>query len=203
MPTEYVCRLTVLACHCNARLRPFTVASSTAKSICWALFVEASMHPPGCHHVFPTPHRLSTSLPQPMRSTLWIRSSYLGQGHHGSPSPALLPWLTWGRHRQPGHPITWSLQSCVFLGLWLSRVAHPQTGKLPTNFAHIESTNFHYKDWTKSLTALLLNVFKTNLTVFFINDLFSATMLSCEIHQNVLLWIKVVREMRSSKIING
>ena len=36
---ESVCRWTVLACHCNVRLRPFTVASSSAKFICRASFV--------------------------------------------------------------------------------------------------------------------------------------------------------------------
>ena len=96
---------------------------------------EASMHPPRSHHVSPTPRRLPTSSHQPMRSTLLrIHSSYLGQGHHGSPSPALLLWITWGRHRRLGHPIAWLLQSRVILGLRLSRVtSRKQANGLPTS----------------------------------------------------------------------
>ena len=37
-----MCRWTILACHCNVRLRPFTEVSSSAKFICWASFVGRS-----------------------------------------------------------------------------------------------------------------------------------------------------------------
>ena len=80
MHMESVCRWTVLACHFNTRLRPFTMASSSAKFICWALFVRWSQH--------------ASSRMSPCLSNTMLVANKLVSTHafNSSPNTLLLPW---------------------------------------------------------------------------------------------------------------
>ena len=138
---ESVCRWTVLACHCNTKLRPFTVASSSTKFICWVSFVGQSHY---------ASSRMSSCLSNATPVAKELVSTHV---FNSSLDTLQLPWTGSSRVTLTSTSFTTCLRETSSTGLspplvtTVTRLfrasaitrSQPQTGKWPTNFPHMEN----------------------------------------------------------------
>ena len=145
MHTESLCRWTVLVCHCNARLRPFTMVSTSAKFIYWASFVGRSQH--ASSRMSPC-LSYTTLVANDLKSTHGFNSFLhtLQLPQTGSSQVNLASTSSTTRLREASstgssHPLVTAVTH-LFRTLAITR-SQLQTENWPTNFSHMEKTVRH------------------------------------------------------------
>ena len=149
-------RCTTLACHWSARLRPFSVASSSTKLICWASFFRRSQY--------------ASSKTVPNRSNTTPVAKELASTHAFSSCPdtchspwarSLLRTLVYVSAiiclRESSSTISSHPSVTAVVHLFSTPVVawnHPQTDKCPTNLPQIENVMRRFNTQGNSGTGL-------------------------------------------------